>query len=537
MSNTILYNANIYTMEAPGARAEAIAIAGNRIEAVGRLDALLPLADANTRMIDLGGKCVLPGFNDTHCHVVQTGRESVKVCLRGVRSVGELIERMRRFIEDRHIPDGEWVVGYGYDHLLFDKPRQPNRDDLDRVSARHPVMVDRICGHIGAANSLALARVGFDAHTVIEGEGGIMEKDASGRLSGVLVETARDVMANRMPKRDAAALAPLIRGVFEEASRYGVTSMQTDDLEAAPIGEIMAAYRRLKDEGSATVRIWEEVQCPRPRALERFLSLGLRTGDGDSFFRIGNIKIITDGSLGARTAYMRADYADAPGARGVAVYTQADLDDLVRQAHLAGMQVACHAIGDGAVGQCVHAMAAARAMDGVDRRNRIVHCQFAGDDLLDIMAREGICADIQPAFVPSDYGMVGARMGARSGIGYRWKTMARRGIHMGGGSDSPVETFNPVWGIHCAVNRTGRDGLPEGGWRPEEMLSVFEAVRLYTSEGAYLTFEEAEKGMLRPGMLADMAVLDRDIFAVPQAEIMSLRNVMTIMDGNIVYTA
>ena len=129
------------------------------------------------------------------------------------------------------------------------------------------------------------------------------------------------------------------------------------------------------------------------------------------------------------------------------------------------------------------------------------------------------------------------RVGERCAIGYRWKSMARRGIPMGGGSDSPVETFNPVWGIHCAVNRTGRDGLPEGGWRPEEMLSVFEAVRLYTSEGAYLTFEEAEKGMLRPGMLADMAVLDRDIFAVPQAEIMSLRNVMTIMDGNIVYTA
>ncbi len=537
MADTILFNSNIYTMEAPGARAEAIAISGNRIEAVGALDALMPLADANTRRIDLGGRCVLPGFNDTHCHVVQTGMESVKVCLRGVRSIDELVGRMRRFIAERRIPEGEWVVGYGYDQLLFDAPRQPNRDDLDRVSARHPVMVDRICGHIGAANSLALARVGFDGNTVIEGEGGILERDAAGRLTGVLVETARDVMANRMPKRDAAALAPLIRVVFEEAARYGVTSMQTDDLEAAPIEEIMAAYRRLKDDGSATVRIWEEVQCPRPRALERFLALGLRTGDGDGFFKIGNIKIITDGSLGARTALMRADYADAPGRRGVAVYTQADLDALVCRAHLAGMQVACHAIGDGAVAQCAHAMAAARALDGIDKRNRIVHCQFAGDDLLDIMAREGICADIQPAFVPSDYGMVGARMGARSGIGYRWKTMARRGIHMGGGSDSPVETFNPIWGIHCAVNRTDRDGLPVGGWCPGEKLSVWEAVRLYTAEGAYLTFEEAEKGMLRPGMLADMAVLNRDIFAVPPDEIRDIRNVMTIMDGKIVYTA
>ncbi|MBR0366818.1 MAG: amidohydrolase [Clostridia bacterium] len=537
MTDMILYNGPIYTMEAPGARAEAIAIEGNRIRAVGRLNDVLPLANADTRMIDLGGRCALPGFNDTHCHVVLTGMESVKVCLRGVRSIEELIGRMRRFIEARRVPEGTWVVGSGYDHLLFDAPRQPNRADLDRVSTRHPIMVDRICGHIGAANSLALARVGFDADTVIEGEGGIMEKDASGQLSGVLVETARDVMANRMPKRDAAALAPLIQGVFEEASSYGVTSMQTDDLEAAPIGEIMAAYRRLKDEGRATVRIWEEVQCPRPAALRRFLALGMRTGDGDGFFKIGNIKIITDGSLGARTALMRADYADAPGARGVAVYTQADLDALIMEAHLSGMQVACHAIGDGAVAQCVHAMAAARTSDGIDRRNRIVHCQFADDALLDRMAAEGICADIQPAFVPSDYLMAEARMGARCGIGYRWRSMARRGIHMGGGSDSPVETFNPIWGIDCAVNRTDRGSLPAGGWRPGEALSVWDAVRLYTSEAAYLTFEEGEKGMLKPGMLADIAVLDRDIFAVPHGEIRHIRNVMTVMDGKIVYTA
>ena len=537
MTDMILYNGSIYTMEAPGARAEAIAIEGNRISAVGSMREVLPLAGANTRMIDLAGKCALPGFNDSHCHVMLTGMESVKVCLRGVRSIEALIERMRRFIEARHIPEGEWVVGSGYDHLLFDQPRQPNRADLDRVSTCHPIMVDRICGHIGAANSLALARAGFDEYTVIEGEGGIMEKDASGRLSGVLVETARDVMANRMPKRDAAAIAPLIRGVFEEASSYGVTSMQTDDLEAAPIGEIMAAYRRLRDEGAATVRIWEEVQCPRPKALRQFLALGMRTGDGDGFFKIGNIKIITDGSLGARTACMQDDYADAPGERGVAVYTQADLDALIMEAHLAGMQVACHAIGDGAAGQCVHAMEAARAADGVNMRNRIVHCQFADDALLDRMAAEGICADIQPAFVPSDYLMAEARMGARCDIGYRWRSMARRGIPMGGGSDSPVETFNPIWGIDCAVNRTDRGGLPEGGWHPEERLSVWEAVRLYTAGGAYLTFEEGEKGMLKPGMLADIAVLDRDIFAVPHEEIRDIRNVMTVMDGRIVYTA
>lgn len=537
MTDMILCNGRVYTMAAPGERVEAVAVGDGRILATGNTDQILALAKSGTRIVDLEGRCALPGFNDSHCHVVLTGMEAVKVPLRGVRSIRELTDAMRAYIEQRRVPDGEWVIGTGYDQLLFDTPRQPDRNDLDAVSTRHPIMVERVCGHIGAANSLALRRVGFDERTVLEGEGGILEKDASGRLTGVLVETARDVMANRIPKRDANALIPLIRRVFEAASAFGVTSMQTDDLEAAPIGEIIAAYRALRDRGLATVRIWEEVQTPRLPALRQFLDLGMRTGDGDRFFRIGNIKLITDGSLGARTAFMKRGYADTPQARGVSVYTGADLDCLILEAHAAGMQVACHAIGDAAVEQCVSAMEAARASDGVDLRDRIVHCQFADDALLERMAKGGICADIQPAFVPSDRRMAEDRVGERCAIGYRWKSMARRGIPMGGGSDSPVETFNPVWGIHCAVNRTDAAGRPAGGWFPDERLSVWEAVRLYTAGGAYLSFEEREKGMLRPGMLADIAVLDRDIFAVPPEQIMDIRNVMTVMDGRIVYTA
>ena len=531
----ILYNGVVHTMAAPGERAEAVAIAGDRIEAVGGSDEITRLANGQTRMIDLGGRCVLPGFTDSHCHVAHTALEKVKVPLRGVRSIGELIRIMREYIRSHDIPEGEWVVGSGYDQLLFDEQRQPNRDDLDAISPRHPIMVERICGHIGAANSLALARVGFDENTVIGTEGDMLEKDAAGRLTGVLVETARDVMANRMPKRNAAGIAPLIQRVFEEASSYGVTCMHTDDLECAPLEEIMAAYRMLREQGLATVRIWEEVECPRLPELRRFLARGLRTGDGDAFFKIGNIKIISDGSLGARTAYMEESYADAPGECGVSVYAQDDLNALVLEAHTNGMQVACHAIGDRAAGQCVRAMEAARAADGVDLRDRIVHCQFADDALLDRMAAGGICADIQPAFVPSDYSFAERRMGDRCAIGYRWKSMARRGIHMGGGSDSPVETFNPIWGIHCAVNRTDARDLPAGGWHPEEKLSVWEAVRLYTADSAYLSFEEGEKGALKPGFLADMAVLDSDIFAVPPEQIRDVRNVMTVMNGKIAY--
>lgn len=537
MSDIIFYNAHIYTMASPGERAEAIAIRGNRIEALGHDRDILALAGENTRLIDLQGKCVLPGFNDSHCHVALTGLELQKVPLRHLNSIDEIIEVMREHIRVNHIPEGQWVVGGSYDHLRFDHPRHPNRYDLDKISTRHPILVERFCGHVGAANTLALQTVGFDEHTVIEGEGGILEKGEDGRLTGVLVETARDVLARRMPKRSAEEVAGLIRPVFEQAAAFGVTSMQTDDVEAAPIGEIMAAYRLLARRGEACVRIWEEVQAPRLKELREFLSLGMRTGDGDDLFKIGNIKLITDGSLGARTAYMSAPYGDDPLTRGVSVYTPGDLEAIVSEAHRAGMQVACHAIGDAAVAQCVRAMIRARAQDGRDLRDRIVHCQFADDATLDDMAAHGICADIQPPFVAQDWRIAQARLGARCRMGYRWAGMARRGINMGGGSDSPVETFNPIWGIHCAVNRTDGESLPEGGWRPEERLSVYEAVRLYTAGGACLTFEEAQKGLLKPGMLADMAILNRDIFQVKKGEIKDLRNVMTVMDGRVVYQA
>ena len=533
MTDIVLYNGHVYTMDVPNERFQAVAISGNRIAAVGTDGDILAMADAHTRVIDLKGKCVLPGFNDSHCHLVFLGMETQKVQLRGLRSVEACMEALRRYIADNAVPEGAWVVGTGYDQLLFDEPRQPNRRDLDAVSTAHPIMVERICGHIGAANTPALKLAGFDEVTRIEG--GILEKDADGRLNGVLVETARDVLARKIPKPDVAGTEALIRAVFEQAAAFGVTSMQTDDTEAAPLEVVMAAARNLAKRGEATVRIWEEVEAARLPALRAFLDRGLRTGDGDPFFRIGNIKLICDGSLGARTACMQRPYADAPDTRGVAVYTQADLDAVVLEAHRAGMQVACHAIGDGAADMAVRAFEAARASDGVDLRNRVVHCQFADDALLDRMAAGGVCADIQPAFVVSDRDMVPGRMGARGDIGYRWAAMARRGIVMGGGSDSPVETINPIWGIHCAVNRADAEGMPAGGWMPGEKLTVEQAVRLYTADGAYLSFEEHEKGRLKPGMLADMAILDRDIFAVPPGEIHAIRNVMTVMDGRVVY--
>ena len=533
MADKVFINGRIYT--GAGRRVQALAVKGNRIEAAGTDQEILALEQEGCEVHDLGGKCVLPGFNDTHCHVVLGGLEQGKIHLRGAASVEELVERGRRFLAKNKVPGGAWIAGSGYDHTHFDVPRQPDRLDLDRISTEHPIMIERFCGHIGAANTLALKMTGFFGDVAIEGGGGIVQRGGDGLPTGVLVETALDVFKRRMPKPDVRQTKRAIEAVFREANRYGVTSMQTDDLEGAPFETMMAAYRELAEEGKATVRVWEEIQAARLPALREFLEKGLRTGDGDVFFKIGNIKLITDGSLGARTALLRAGYADDPRNCGVEVYSQEDLDEIVLAAHKAGMQVACHAIGDGAVTMCIHALGEAYRFDGKDLRNRIVHCQFADDAMIREMAQARICADIQPGFQVADRPIVRQRMGEREALGYRWRSMLKAGVRLGGGSDHPVETTNPLWAISCAVNRADPAAGAEPAWFPGECLTVQEAVELYTVGGAVLSLEEGIKGTLEAGKLADFCVLDKDIYEVPEEEIHEIHNCLTVMDGRIVY--
>ena len=539
MADLIFYNGTIHTMAGDSGigSASAIAVSGHLIEAVGTDQDILSLADAHTRVIDLNGKCIVPGFTDTHCHVLFGGLEKKHLDLSSVRSIEEIVERGRKYIEDHNIPEGTWILGGGYDHNIFDDPRQPERSDLDRISTRHPIMVERVCGHIGSINSLAFELTGFDrSDFTFEGGGGV-ERGEDGRANGVLVETALDLIKLHIPPPSEEMMKEAVLAIFKEAASFGVTAMHTNDADIFTLPAVINVYKAIKEEGKATVRIWEEVQTPRMEELRSFLALGLRTGSGDPFFKIGCIKLFTDGSLGARTAYMKEDYADAPGNRGVSVYSQEELNEIVLAAHENGMQIGAHAIGDEAAMQCARAFQAAYDRDGRDLRNRIIHCQFADAELLDLMKNSHTCADIQPPFLASDLPIIPKRLGERDRIGYVWKSLSERGILCGGGSDHPVESFNPIWGIHCAVNRTDSHGLPCGGWHPEQKLSAEEALRLYTINGALLSMEEDVRGSLEKGKYADFAVLDKDICAVPPSQICTVRNCMTVMNGKIIFSS
>lgn len=530
--DNIFYNGVIHTLACGDV--QAVAVKGGKVAAVGSNVDILALAGPHTEKHDLQGQCMVPGFNDSHCHLLLTGTMARALDLCGVRSVAEIIERGRRYIAECKIPAGKWITGYGFDHNTFREPHLPTRADADCISTQHPILLDRICGHIGTLNSAAIKAMGYDENTTFSG--GMLDRDANGVLNGIVREVALDTCKLRIPMPEKEEVKEILCETMARFNACGITSVQSDDLWSTPLDTLLAAFDELVNEQRCTVRVWEEVQAARMPQLNSFLERGLRTGDGNPFFQIGNIKLITDGSLGARTAFMREPYSDAPGDCGVPVYTDESLSEIVLRAHTAGMQIAFHAIGDGALAQCIAAVEAAQAAQPRSLRHRIVHCQFGDESLYARMLAAGICADIQPPFVATDYPIVDLRVGAeRAASSYAWRTLLQMGIPLGGGSDSPVETFAPLWGIYCAITRCGQNGKPSGGWHPGQCLSAEQALRLYTQGGAYLSFAEDCKGCIAVGSLADFAVLSHDLLAVPPQDIPHIQVVMTVIGGRICY--
>ncbi|HRX27210.1 MAG TPA: amidohydrolase, partial [Aminivibrio sp.] len=415
-------------------------------------------------------------------------------------------------------------------------PRIFTRDDLDDLVPSNPVILSRVCGHVAVLNSMALEILGITADSRFSG--GVVDLDDTGRPTGVIRETAVEWAHSRTPNPDGDKLRRLVARAGAAAAAAGLTSIHSDDLGSVggDWGAILDLYLGLDGEGKMPVRITEQLLLRNRAALDRFLASGWRTGDGSPAFHIGPLKILTDGSMGGRTAFLREEYSDMPGVYGVPIYTAGELNDLVWTAHSAGMQVALHAIGDGALDMCLDALEKARERNLRKARHYIVHCQTGDMEQYHRMARLGVGAAIQPPFVPSDRPMAVRRIGEdRARRGYAWKTLLDLGIFLSGGSDCPVETFDPLWGIYTAVTRKDRDGVPEGGWNPAQKLTVEEAVDLYTRGGAYVSFEEHRKGTLQAGKLADLVVLDRDIFSVPEEGIPAAKPVLTMMGGKITF--
>jgi len=532
--DTIFYNGKVHTMA--GRTVSALAVQGERIAMVGSDEAVLALADEHTRRIDLRGRCVLPGFVDTHMHLLMVGEGLQQLDLRGVKSLEEIVARGKDYVASHPLTEDEWIIGYGFDHNLFDPPVLPDGAIAEAISSDHPVILDRVCGHVGAGNAKALALAGYDETTVIPG--GQLDKGEDGKLNGVIWESALDQLKQARPRLTQAQIERLLEETGKAMAAVGLTGVHSDDV--GPQGgvewaDLKAAFETLEARNAVPLRLWEEWEAARPKVFQaELLSQPLRSFQGSSWLKVGNVKLLADGSLGARTALLREDYSDDPGNRGIAVYTQAELDEMVALCHHNDLQVACHAIGDGAAAAFVEAVEKAQARDPKPLCHRVVHCQFGDKALYEKMAALGMGADVQPAFVPSDASLTPSRVGDRTRESYAWKTLLDLGVVVGGGSDSPVEDFSPLWGIHCSVNRpqSQEDDAP---FLPGQALSVQEAVSLYTVNAAKLVHAQADLGTLEAGKLADLVVLAEDIFTVAPKTLKDINVDLTMAGGRVTY--
>lgn len=527
----LFVNGQVFT--GTGRTCTAFAVEDGKFVAVGDDQQILSLQAAGDTVIDLAGQFVCAGFNDSHMHLVNYG--NVMGCcnlMEHTSSVADIQQALRAFIKAENIPAGNWVRGRGWNQDYFvDNHDLPTRKQLDEVSTEHPICITRCCGHSLVVNTKALEVLGIDS--VQKVDGGAYDLD-----SGAFFDNAMSLVYTRLPQPDRAEIKRMILRACKGLNALGVTSSQPDDLcafENTPWQEVIAAYQELEKENLLTVRVYEQSQLTTPEALKAFLAAGYKTGMGSDMFKIGPLKLLGDGSLGARTAFLSGEYADLPGERGLAIFTQAQFDEMIALAHENGMQIAIHAIGDGILDRILLAYEKAfAACPREDHRSGIVHVQLTRPDQLQKMRELALHAYIQSIFLDYDINIVEARAGKElASTSYAFHTMKEMGLHVSNGTDCPVEMPRALHGIECAVTRCTLAG--KGPYRPEEAMSVEEALLSYTAEGAHASFEENVKGKIQEGMLADFVILAQSPFAVEKNQISAISVQKTYLGGVCVY--
>nr|BCX01228.1 MAG: amidohydrolase [Bacteroidota bacterium] len=528
-ADVLLYNGRIYTMAEP-ARAEAMAIRGDRIVAVGSTAELRRRFRARTE-IDLGGRTVLPGLIDAHAHLMGQGVSMLQADLVGANSKEEILDRLRRFAQSR--PPGSWILGRGWDQNRWPEKAFPTAEDLDRLFPDRPVWLRRIDGHAAWANSKAMELAGISVQTP-DPEGGRILRYPDGRPTGVFIDRAMALVERFIPPPSEEDLERALELAIGECLRYGITSVHDAGVDRRTIER----YRRFIDEGRFPLRVYALIGGVG-ETLEYFCRQGPLLGYGGNRLTVRAVKLYADGALGSRGAALLEDYSDEPGNRGLLIVSADSLARQVERVMACGFQVAIHAIGDRGNRAALDAIA--RAIERTGRRDlrpRIEHAQIVALEDIPRFRQLGVIASMQPIHATSDMYWAEARVGPeRIRGGYAWRRFLDAGVVLAAGSDFPVEPVNPFLGLYAAVTRQDRSGWPPGGWYPDQRLRLQEAVRAFTLGAAYAAFEEDLKGSLEPGKLADFIVLDRDIFAVPERDIADVRVLETWLGGERVYRA
>ena len=510
---------------------EAFGVIDERIVATGSITDVEAALPRGYQRLDLSGATCLPGFNEAHNHMINFGIVLGQVNCRypAVRSIEEIVQRFAE--RASQTPAGQWIRGRGYDDNVLAEHRHPTRSDLDRASTVHPLVLTHSSGHMLVANSLALQLAGVTRETP-DPPGGHIVRDEHGEPTGLLQENAMELVERVIPAPTLDDMVEALRRCNDAYVAAGITSSQ-DAGSDHPLQ--VEAYQRAVERGVLKLRTSMMI---RHQLLPHLLGLGIKQGFGDDRLRIGPVKLFADGSLIGRTAAVSRPFLNdpRPDNYGITIWTQEELDELVWQAHAAGFQVATHAIGDRAIEMVLDAYERALArLPRPDHRHRIEHCGVLRPDLIDRIARLGVLVVSQPIFI-AEYGDGFIRhLGLeRIQLTYPFRILLDAGIRLVFSTDCPVSAYQPLRCIQAAVLERTASGR---SYALEEAITVEEALPLYTVNGAYATFEEHRKGTLRPGMLADFVVLERDPRTVDPEELADLRVLRTVIGGKTVYEA
>jgi predicted amidohydrolase YtcJ len=517
-----------------GKRAEALAVLGDRILAVGARDEIMKLKGPETKVVDLDGHFVMPGFNDAHMHLASAGLEKMNVNMVGAKTLDEFRDRLRAKVEAAG--PAEWVVGEGWDETPWPVKVLPTRWDLDEVSGNHPVYLERVDGHIGVANTRALQLASVTVASR-DPEGGKIDRDEAGTPNGILREKAQEAVQAVIPKPTHEKRRQAIELALADMASHGVTSAQDYSQ-----WEDFQMYEELEHDGKLTARISEWLNFDD--SIENLNKKRDSHPASDNMLHTGMLKGFMDGSLGSKTAALLEPYSDDPKNSGLPQYEAAKLNAMTKERVLAGYQIGFHAIGDKGVQLALDAFAEAektakegkvKAVDGgTDYRLRIEHAQVTTPQQILRFKELKVIASMQPSHLLTDMNWAESRLGPkRAEHSYAWAEFLRRGVVLAFGTDYPVEPVTPFRGIYAALTRKSEDGRKS--YYPEQKLNVEQAIAAYTTGAAFAEFAEKQTGKLEPGMLADFIVLDQDITAALPPKILGTKVLRTVVGGKTVY--
>ena len=526
----VLHHGVVLTLDPARPEATAIAIRGDRIVAVGADTDVQKLAGGKTRSIDLKGAFVLPGLVDAHGHVASLGERLSSVDVRGVASIEAIAAAVRARVA-QGLPDGAWITGGGWDQNLWPGEQFPDHRPLDAASPDRPVLLRRVDGHASWANLKAMQAAGITRDTP-NPDGGTIVRDARGEPTGVFVDNAMGLLEAAQPKASRAQTKDWIRLALKRCAAAGLTEIH----DAGVSMEQAAAYRELADAGDLPLRVYLMWDGTTPEPIDAMIAQEPYVNHRNRL-TLRAVKLMVDGAMGSRGAVFFEDYEDAKGQRGLFVTAPEEIERRAGKAMARGYQVCTHAIGDRGIREVLDAYdRALAAVPAGDRRPRIEHVQCVRKEDLADFKRLGVIASMQPSHATSDMPWAEERVGMERGRGlYAWRWVIDAGVPIAAGSDFPVDPERPLVGLHSAVTRQDPEDRPQGGWHPDQEMTLTEAITAYTATAAWAAFEEKDKGRIAPGMWADLTILGEDLRSVPKARIDDVPVLGTLVGGRFAY--